>query len=147
MWTGGKIDCFGVQKWSLDFLAFMPPLFFFLFILVGTFFLNKLPVIMALVWRKCRWVVEQDFHENFQINFFMFFHIFLWPIGVLFEGSPLPPNPPCTSCQSATLPMNIKTFYLTSVTRCGWVRITVLTNFFCSLWGEGVSVHRLTILR
>ena len=113
-----------------------PPPFFFLFILVGTFFLNKLPVIMALVWRKCRWVVEQDFHENFQINFSCFFTFFCGPLGYCLKDLPSP-HPPCTSCQSATLPMNIKTFYLTSVTRCGWVRITVLTNFFVACEGRG----------
>lgn len=81
------------------------------------------------------------FSWKFSNQLFMFFHIFLWPVGVLFEGSPLPQPPPppplCTSCQSATLPMNIKTFYLTSDTRCGWVRITVLPNFFVACQGRG----------
>ena len=81
------------------------------------------------------------FSWKFSSQLFMFFHIFLWPIGVLFKGSPLPPPPPpCTSCHSATLPMNIKTFYLTTDTRCGWVRITVLPNFFVACEGRGVWI-------
>ena len=37
------------------------------FILVGKVF-TKAFRILGLGERKCRWVVEQDFHENFQVN-------------------------------------------------------------------------------
>ena len=94
-----------VTPWLFGFPPPPCPLFF-LFILVGIFSLNKPPVIMELVWRKCRWVVEQDFHWNFQINFSCFFTFFSGLLGYCLKDLPSP-HPPCTSCQSATLPMNI----------------------------------------
>ena len=103
------------------------------------FFLNKPPVIMESVWRKYRWVVEQDFHWNFQINFSCFFTFFSGLLQYCLKDLPSP-HPPCTSCHSATLPMNINTFYLTTDTRCGWVRITVLPNFFVACEGRGVCI-------
>ena len=139
-----KNGLFGGLKVTPWLFGFPPPPcpLFFLFILVGIFFLNKPPVIMELVWRKCRWVVEQDFHGNFQINFSCFFTFFSGLLGYCLKDlpSPHPPPPPCTSCHSATLPMNIKTFYLTTDTRCGWVRITVLPNFFVACEGRGVCI-------
>ena len=81
-----------VTPWLFGFPPPPCPLFF-LFILVGIFSLNKPPVIMELVWRKCRWVVEQDFHWNFQINFSCFSHFSLACWGIVWRISP-PPTPP-----------------------------------------------------
>ena len=76
------------QSWLLQF-AFTPPLFFchssliffslaghlVCFILVGKVF-RKAFRILGLVGRKGKWVVELDFHGNFQVNVTWFFAFF-----------------------------------------------------------------------
>ena len=104
---------------------------FFPFHLSGNIFFKQTSSDNGISLKEVQMGGGTRFSLKFSNQLFMFFHIFLWPVGVLFEGSPLPPTPPCTSCQSATLPMNIKTVDLTTDTRCGWVRITVvIPNFF-----------------
>ena len=60
--------------------------------------------IIGLDGRKCRWVVEQDFHSNFRLNVTWFFRVFsglfdgIVLIRVWFER-PIPPtHAPCKSC-------------------------------------------------
>ena len=126
-----------VTPWLFGFLAPPPPPpFFFFFILVGIFFVNKPPAIMELVRRKCRWVLEQYFHWNFQVNFSCFFTFLSGLLRYCLKDPP-PPARPFTSCQSATLPMNIKIVDLTTDTRCGWVRNTVIPNVFVTCEGRG----------
>ena len=94
-WSRCKILAFKVQacpenkkSWLLLF-SFSPPLFFCFscliffslaghlvgFILVGKVF-RKAFRILGLDERKGRWVVEQDFHGNFQVNVTWFFAFF-----------------------------------------------------------------------
>ena len=123
-----------VWGFKSDPLTFSLPPPFLLFILAGICFLNKPLVIMEFVRRKCRWVVEQDFHWNFQINFSCFLTFFSGLFGYCLKISP---PPPAQVVSEQTLPMNIKTCDLTTDTRCGWVTITVLPNFFVACEGRG----------
>ena len=106
------------------FVAPPPPPFFFPFQFSGNIFCKQTSSDNGISLKKVQMGCGTRFSLKFSNQLFVFSHIFLWPVGVLFEWSP--PPPPCTSCQSATLPVNIKTFDLTTDTRCGWVRITVV---------------------
>ena len=76
------------QSW-LSLFSLLPSFFAFLasffslagylvgFILVGKVF-RKAFRILGLDERKGRWVVEQDFHGNFQVSVTCFFCLFLW---------------------------------------------------------------------
>jgi len=97
-----NFENFGVSKWhsSLNFYfsLSLPPSFFSLaghlvdFILVGKVFKRAFRI-LGLDERKGRWVVEQDFHGNFQVNVTWFFAFFsgvldwIVPILVWFERS------------------------------------------------------------
>ena len=107
------------------FLALLraPPPFFFPFQFSGNIFCKQTSSDNGISLKKVQMGCGTRFSLKFSNQLFGFSHIFLGPGGVLFEWSP---PPPCTSCQSATLPVNIKTFDLTTDTRCGWVRITVV---------------------
>ena len=82
--------------------SFSPPLFFRFFCLIfflmqafsrfhsgGKGFWKSLIRILELDERKARWVVEQDFHGNFQVNvtwFFAFFSgVFDWIVLILVQ--------------------------------------------------------------
>ena len=121
-----KLVVLGFKSDPLTFLALWRPPFFFPFHFSGNIFCKQTSSDNGISLKKVQMGCGRRFSLKFSNQLFVFSHIFLWPVGVLFEWSAPPPSPPRTSCQSATLPMNIKTLDLTTDTRCGWVRITVV---------------------
>ena len=125
---------------SLFFLLFLPHFFFSLaghlvgFILVGRVF-RKAFRILGLDERKGRWVVEQDFHGNFQVNVTWFFALFSgvldWIVLILvwFERSLHSAH---ISGQSCPWPLKLMTSQVVEGT---WIR----TGGYGRLRGEWVK--------
>ena len=99
---------FSLLHSSLTFLAS------FSFILLGIYFcrmvFGKAFTILGLDERKGRWVVEQDFHENFRITVTYFSLHFFWPpwLHHAHSGMVWKISIPCTS-KPTKLSLNVKT--------------------------------------
>lgn len=67
------------------FFAFLAQFFFSFpghllsFISVGKALVKNFSI-RELVWRKSRFLVEQDLHSNFHVNLAFFLFVFLWPV-------------------------------------------------------------------
>ena len=136
------------RKQNFEIFTFSPPLFFRFscliffsfaghlvgFILVGKVF-RKAFRILGLGERKGRWVVEQDFHGNFQVDvtwFFAFFSGLLdWTVLILvwFERSLQSAH---VSGQSCPWPLKLMTSQAAEGT---WIR----TDGYGRLRGEWVN--------
>lgn len=66
---------------------------FFPFHLSGNIFFKQTSSDNGISLKEVQMGGGTRFSLKFSNQLFMFFHIFLWPVGVLFEGSPLPPPP------------------------------------------------------
>ena len=100
-----KLIVWGFKSDPLTFLVLSP--FFFSFSFGGNIFCKQTFSDNGTSLKEVQVAGGVRFPLEFSSQLFLFFHIFLSHVGLLFEGSP---RPLCTSCQSATLPMNIKTF-------------------------------------
>jgi len=145
-WGGLKVT----QQSGLLLFAFSPPLFFCFSCLIFFSLTRHLVgfILKRKVFRKAcrilgldeRWVVEQDFHANYQVNSTWFFAFFLncvhsgmvWKISSLYTG------------KQTKLSMTIKIGDVTSSTkewirmgaygrlRGKWVNDSTYINFACS---------------
>ena len=80
-----------VTPWLFGFVA--PPLFF-PFHFSGNIFCKQTSSDNGISLKKVQMGCGTRFSLKFSNQVFVFSHIFLWPVGVLFEWSPTPPPPP-----------------------------------------------------
>ena len=128
-----------VTPWLFGFLAPPPPPpLFFSFYFGGNIFCEQTSNDNGISLKEVQVGGGTRFASEFSTQlstFHVFSHFSLACWGIVWRITT--PPPPAQVVSQQTLPMNIKTFDLTTDTRCGWVRITVIPNVFVACEGRG----------